>query len=109
MKTNGFVTIYRFDEESERYSKKVFPAHIYMCMKTVPSASELVRSTGAEKDNSAIIRIPGSEVRAIKPGDRLVTGICNLSTPPKDEYLKITAVYDRRTGLNPHMRLECSE
>lgn len=100
MTTNGSVTIWHWDEETEEYTPIVFyAAHIYNETRTDASDGGFVG------DNTCKVRIPTNYPINISTDDYIYIGVARGSIS-KNECLKVVAFCDNRESTSPHWRID---
>ena len=133
MTTNECVTLFHYDEDSETFSRHVFP-HASVYRKTVAAACE----NGLVMDSVIQIRIPvacGEQIReeneiahqeranetetnahheranqaddaVINVGDYVFIGVSEDSKPDRGLCHKVLGFSQNMRGANPHIRIE---
>lgn len=101
IKTNADITVYRYDEEAERWLRfTVSDVHWY------ENLGESPQKAGFSENEKATVRVFGGE--EIFSGDYVRRGCFFSEAPDKNACLRVLSVTDnRQSRLLPHRKLVC--
>lgn len=101
MRTNGIVTLFRFDEKVAEYARVgTFPAWVYRQTRTRATES------GAHNRDVFDVRIAHKIEGGVHTDDLICFRRIDTSSPPMDECSRIAAAVENRVGLRPHWHIE---